>query len=238
MQNGIFVGDVYNIGTGSEDLQPADVILKIDGISIDAHGRFRHPKFGLISFEHLITRKKVGETIKFEIWRDGKKQQLEVKTRCFKASEMLVPYYEYDKQPEYMVIGGFILQKLTRSYLSARGEDWTGKSDPHLYHYYRDLAYKPTDERKDIVILSYVLPAEINLGYQRLGSIVVSKFNGKDITSIKDLVEARQLNSNSKYHVIEFENDNPVVVIPREGLDFIDAQIAQRYGIQNLVHIE
>jgi len=238
MQKGVFVSDVYNLGTGSEELQQADIILEIDGISIDAHGRFKHPKFGLISFEHLITRRKVGETIKFEVWRDGKKQQLKVKARSFKASEMLVPYYEYDSQPQYMVIGGFILQKLTRGYLAARGEDWAGTADPHVFHYYRELAYKPTDERKDIVVLSYVLPAEINLGYQRLGSIVVSRFNGKDITSIKDLVEARQLETDSKYHVIEFENDNPVVVIPRKGLDLIDAQIAQRYGIQNLIHIE
>jgi len=238
LQNGTYVNEVFNLGTGSGELQPADVILGINGISIDSHGRFKHPKFGLVSFRHLITSAKLGETIDFEVWRDGKKQKLKVKAGNFKASEMLVPYYEYDKQPEYMIIGGFILQKLTRDYFIARGEDWVGKADPHMYHYYLDLSFKPTDERKDVVVLSYVLPAEINLGYQRLGSIVVSKFNGKVITSIKDLIEARQLNSDSKYHVIQFENDNPVVVIPRENLDRIDAQIAQRYGIQNLVHIE
>jgi len=238
LRNGIYVSDVYNLGTGSDELQRADVILEIDRISIDAHGRFKHPKFGLISFQHLITSSKVGETIGFEIWRDGKKQQLKVKAANFKASEMLVPYYEYDKQPQYVIIGGFILQKLTRDYLSARGEGWAGKADPHVYHYYRDLAYKPTNERKDIVILSYVLPAMVNLGYHGLSNIVVSKFNGKDITCIKDIIEAKQLNSDSKYHVIQFENDNPVVVIPRENLDRIDAQIAQQYGIQNLIHIE
>jgi S1-C subfamily serine protease len=238
LQNGIYVSDVYNLGTGSDELRRADVILKINGTSIDAYGRFKHSKFGLISFRHLIASGKVGETINFELWRDGKKQQLKVKARNFRASEMLVPYYEYDKQPEYVIIGGFILQKLTRDYLSARGEDWAGKADPHIYHYYRDLAYKPADERKDIVVLSYVLPAVVNLGYHGLSSIVVSKFNGKDITSIKDIIEAMQLNSDSKYHVIQFEHDNPVVVIPRENLDKIDAQIAQQYGIQKLIHIE
>ena len=58
-----------------------------------------------------------------------------------------------------------MLQKLTRKYLAAWGQNWQGKVNPHLYHYYREMAFKPDDERQDIVILSRTLPAEINLGY-------------------------------------------------------------------------
>jgi len=63
------------------------------------------------------------------------------------------------------------------------------------------------------VILSYVLPANINLGYHDLGEIVVKKFNGMTIRSIADILTAQKRNPDSKYDVFEFELDNPVVVI-------------------------
>ena len=155
----------------------------------------------------------------------------------FKADQMLVPYYELDQQPQYVITAGFIIQKLTRQYLKELGADWTGKVPPHMFHYYRDLAFKPTPERSDIVILSYVLPANINLGYKNLGQIIVKKFNGMTIHSIANILTAQKLNPDSKYDVIEFELDNPMVVIPREQLPAADLLIAKTYGIGKLINI-
>ena len=121
-------------------------------------------------FHHLITSHKVGDDIVFDIWRDGAKQQLKVQAKNFDVGEMLVPYYEYGQQPEYVVTGGFVFQKLTRPYLTNWGKDWDGKVTPHLLHYLRDMAFKPTVQRREIVILSYVLPAQINLGYTDLAA--------------------------------------------------------------------
>jgi len=237
LKNGVYVSDVYTLGTGSDVLAKGDVILTIDGKTLNSYGRFEHPKYGWLDFEHLITTKTVGRKVLFELWRGGHKEEVSAKVKNFKASEMLVPYHEYGVQPEYAVIGGFVLQKLTREYLMRWGDDWAGKVSPHLYHYYRDLAYKPGPERKDIVILSYVLPAEINLGYKDLRQIVVSKFNGMKVSSISDIIEARKLNPDSEYHVIEFEMDNPTVVIPRDQLRQADMFISRNYGIRQLEHI-
>jgi hypothetical protein len=162
---------------------------------------------------------------------------VEAEVKSFNASEMLVPYHEYDRQPEYIITGGFVLQKLTRPYLAKWGNNWRGKSPSQLYNYYSNMAFKPTDERRDIVILSYVLSAKINLGYADLGQIVVSKFNGMPICSIEDILTAQKLNPDSKYDVIEFELDNPKVVIPREQLPAADALISSSYGIRKLVNI-
>jgi len=237
IKNGIYVTDVYTIGTGSDVLNKGDVILAVDGQTLDSHGRFKHPKYEQLNFEHLITSKLAGKEITFEIWRDAAKTQLHTNVKNFRAPEMLVPFHEYDRQPEYVITGGFILQKLTRQYLTQWGEDWVGKVSPHLYHYYRDLAYKPTPQRQDIVILSYVLPAPINLGYKDLAQIVVKKFNGMKIRSIADIPAAQKLNPDSKYDVIEFEMDNPTVVIPRGQLPQADALISRSYGIGKLQNI-
>jgi len=238
LKAGTYVTDVYNLGTGSDVLKQADVILAINGNELDSYGQFIHPKYEQLDFHHLITSKTVGEKVLFDLWRDGEKMQIRSDVKNFKASEMLVPYHEYDKQPEYIITGGFILQKLTREYLTEWGEDWAGKVSPQLYHYYRYFSFKPTPERNDIVILSYVLPAQINLGYSSLGQIVVKKYNGMTIRSISDILKAQKLNPESRYDVIEFEMDNPMVVIPREQLPAADMFIQRSYGIQKLVNVD
>jgi hypothetical protein len=237
VKTGVYVSNVYNVGSGSDVLKTSDVILTIDHNTLNSYGRFMHPKYGRLFFQHLITSKAVGDTVLFELWRDGKKIQLQSEVKNFKASEMLVSYHEYDQQPEYIITGGFVLQKLTREYLTQWGNDWAGKVSPHLYHYYRDLAFKPTDERKNIVILSYVLPANINLGYKGLRQIVVKKFNGMTIRSIADILVAQKLNPDSRYDVIEFELDNPTVVIDRNQLPAANMLFSNNYGIRKLVNI-
>lgn len=237
LKHGVYVSKVYNLGTGSDVLNKDDVILSIDAQTLNPYGRYLHPEFDRISFHHLITKHQADDTVKFEIWRDAKEQTIDVKVMNLKASQMLVPYYEYDSAPEYIVMGGFVLQRLTRDYLQMWGDEFAGKAPPHLYHYYRDLAFKPTDERKSIVILSYVLPHDINLGYQRLGRAVVSKFNGMAISDISDILEAKKLNPDSKFDVIEFEMDYPTVVIDRSELAEADIMIATRYGIRQPARI-
>jgi len=237
LKTGVLVTDVYSIGTGSDVLKKADVILGIDGNSLNSYGRFVHPKYERLYYHHLITSRGVGETVLFELWREGKQIVVEAEIKNFKAWEMLVPYHEFDRQPEYVVTGGFVLQKLTREYLMEWGDDWKGKVRPHLYHYYRDAAFKPGPERSDIVILSYVLPADINLGYHDLRQIVVEKYNGMAIRSIGDVLTAQKLNPDSRYDVIEFEMDQPTVVIDREQLPTADMVISKNYGINKLVNV-
>ena len=235
--SGAYVTDVRNLGTGCQSLKKGDVILSIDGNALDPHGRFLHPKYGQVSFSHLITSKSAGETVLFELWRDGNKMEIQTGVNSFDVPDMLVPYHEYDRQPEYIVTAGFVLRKLTREYLMEFGEDMAGQSPPHLYHYYRDLAFKPTPARRDVVVLSYVLPGPFNLGYSGLGQMVVSKFNGMTIRSIKDISTAQQLNPESEYDIIQFELDTPVVVIPRRQLSDADQFISRNYGIAKLSNL-
>jgi hypothetical protein len=245
IKNGVEITDVYNLGTGnpstplgtSDSLKPGDVILAIDGKELDAYGRFLHPLYDRIPFHHLITCHRVGDLIDFEIWRDGARQQLKIPAKNFDVQRMLVPFYEYGQQPQYLVTGGFVFQRMTRPYLANWGKDWEGKVSPHLFHYLRDMAFKPTDERKEIVILSYVLPAQINLGYIDLAQHVVSKFNGMPIGCMADIIKAQSRNPDSKFDVVEFELDNPKVVIPRAQLPQADAIIGTNYGIRKLVNI-
>lgn len=238
ISEGVHVNDVYTLGSGCDVLAPNDVILAIDGVKIDAFGRYRHEVYGKIAFSHLITRRRVGEMMEFSVWRDGQEMKLPVEAKGFGAQDMLVPYHEYDRQSEYVITAGFVLQKLVRPYLAEWGANWQGKVAAHVYHYQRDLAFKPSAERRDIVLLSQVLPVEMNLGYHDLRQLVVKTYNGQVVKSMGDIIAAQKANAEGKYDVIEFEGTNPVVVIPRAGLAAVDAMIAERYGIDKLVNVD
>jgi hypothetical protein len=238
IQHGVYVSKVHTLGTGSTELKPGDVILAIDGKTLNPYGKYLHEKYDRLAFDHLITTRTPGEKIPFEIFRDGTQTIIDVEVKNFAVADMLVPHYEYDKQPEYMVYGGYVFQKLTRDYFTLWGENWSGKVLPHLYQYYANTAFNPTDDRKDIVILSHVLPAPLNLGYQEQGRLVVSSWNGMKIKEFKDLLVARTLNPESPFDVVEFELDSPKVVIPRQMAKILDPQIAKNYGIQKMENIK
>jgi hypothetical protein len=238
IQHGIYVDKVFSLGTASNELKAGDVVLAIDEQQLNPYGRYQHEKYDRLAFNHLIESRLPGEKIPFEIFRDGKKLYLDVEIKNFAVSDMLVPCYDYDKQPKYLVYGGYVFQKLTREYYTLWGDDWGGKVTPHLYQYYLYNAFNPTNDRSEIVFLSFVLPAPINLGYQDLARIVVSTWNGKKIRNFNDILEAKKLNPQSPFDVIEFEFDYPKIIIPRKVAQMLDPQIAKVYGIQKLEKIK
>jgi len=237
LRGGVYVSNVYELGTGADRLKKGDVILDIAGHAIDSYGRYSDPTYGALAMQHLITRQAAGREAQVTLWRDGAKASVTLKIENFKTAEMLIPFYEYDRQPEYTIVGGFVFQKLTRAYLLEFGKNVAGQAPSHLYHYYRDLTYKPTDERRSIVVLSHVLPTPTNLGYTGLGELVVKEINGLAITSIADIPEALQRHPESPHHIVTFEMDSPTVVIPREQLAAVDAFVSQNYGVRQLSNI-
>lgn len=235
--NGVYVSSVYTLGTGSQNLRHGDVILSVDGHTINPYGRYKHPQYDLISFHHLILQKSVGQPIAFEVMRDGKPVTLSVTAQSIRADQMLVPYYQYGSQPQYCITGGYVFQQLTRDYLTMWGDGWPGKVPPHLFNYFFSESFKPSDDRREIVVLSYVLPAEINLGYQQLARLVVDKVNGRKVSSMKDFADSLEAKSEQLFHEITFEMEAPVLVIPKGQLNLIDQQIAQMYGITKTKNI-
>ncbi len=240
MKSGVYVKDVYSIGTGSAELQKNDVVLAIDQNEIDAYGKFLNRRFKRISYEHLIMSHNVGDTIEFVVWRDGARRRLDVKARHFSVEDMLVPYHEFDRQSDYAVVGGLVFRELTRKYLESWGSGFAGKGDSHLNHYYLEKSFKPAsgeEPRERIVILSHVLPADINLGYQDLSLVVVKTCNDREVKNFREFLEAMQHPQNG-FHVIELENDNPTVVIPVEQLPAANLEISQLYGIEQMQHVD
>jgi hypothetical protein len=237
LESGVYISRVYTLGTGSSTLRGGDILLGIDDHAIDAHGKYADVRYQRIGYEHLITSAPAGREIAFDLWRDGRRMRETTTVSRFNATDMLVPYYEYGQQPEYIVTGGFIFQTLTRSYMTQIGDQWEDKISPQFYQYFRNQAFQPTPQRRHIVILSYVLPDDANQGYHSLRQLVVKTCNGKPVSCLADILDARQSEPTAAFDVIEFENINPAAVISRDKLESIDQSIAGRYGIPQPVHV-
>jgi len=237
LTDGIYVSKVYTLGTGAEKLKPGDVLLAINDQPIDAGGQFAHPVYRQLTYHYLLTRLHAGDPVRLSVWRDGRRMEMETQARNFSADEMLVPFYEHGYAPQYIITAGYVFQKLTRPYLTMWGDDWTGQVPPHLYQYYRNSMFSPTDERQDIVLLSRILPHPVNIGYHGLGMMVVKTINGRPIRSLADVQEVLQQSNPTGLDVVEFEEHRPTVVIPRDRLSEVNAQIAQIYGVDSLQRI-
>lgn len=186
---------------GPQVLKPLDIILRIDGFDLDIQGDYNDPEFGPLLLENLSTRHKwAGDDVKMQIWRDGKQLDVTYRLPKFEYTNALVPAAMFDKEPEYLIVGGLVFEPLTESYLSAWGSDWKRRA-PFRLNYYRNDS--PSKERPALVLLSQVLPDSYNIGYQEQRYLVVDKVNGRPVHRLSELQEALQKPTNN-VHVIEF----------------------------------
>src|SRR5438067_7249591 len=172
-------------------LQVGDVITAIANNEVDQNGNYVDRLFGKIEFTNLLTAHAyAGDVIPFHIQRNGKAMQLNMTLEHRDAKDYVSPPYYLDQPPRYYVLGGLIFQELSRQYLKEWGLNWQREAPQRLVYLDRfQSEFFPEGHRK-IVILSQVLPANTTIGYDDFSYLTVTKVNGKEINSLRDLAEA------------------------------------------------
>ena len=180
-------------GTGSaETLKPNDVILAWDGNSIDNLGFYDDPDFGRLGFANLIKGKhEPGDVVPLVIVRDGTEKTVNVRLDRWLDSAALIPEDVTGEQAEYLVEGGLIIREVTGRYLKSHGPDWQQEVDSRLVHLYLTQRYSPSQPDEHVVILSGVLPASINIGYQNHQDMIITGLNGKPVRNMSDVFRHR-----------------------------------------------
>lgn len=227
---GIVVTGIPETSSLAGVLKPRDVILQVDGFAIDSSGDYQDPDYGYLSFYNLSTRNKTaGDEVKLKVWREKKTVDLAFKLPRADYNVELVPDCSYDKPPEYVIVGGLVLQPLTTSYLQSWGSKWW-ESGPFRLNFY--TFQQPTRDQPHIIFLSQVLPDAYNLGYQDNAYQVIEKINGKHCVTLNDVLEALKQPQNG-FHVLEFGRNKEVqkMVLDASQLEAANARILERYGI-------
>ncbi len=187
LKDGQTGGLVYYIMPGSPAegiIKPKDILLSVDGhvIADDCTVEFRPNE--RTSYDYYTQQHQFGENVIMEIFRDGEKQKVNIKLN--RKSHDLVSRERYDLLPTYYIYGGLVFSPLTENYLKAWGEKWENDAPNNLMSLFSDGL--PTSADEQVIILSNVLPHNVNKGYQNLSECIISEVNGKKIHNLQSMV--------------------------------------------------
>ncbi len=212
-------------------LKPQDIILEIDGFSIDVQGDYKDPDYGNLLLENLASRtKRAGDKVAIKILRDGKEKKIDYILPKAEYNTQLVPMLVPDQEPDYLIMGGLVFQPLSIPYLQSWGADWSRKAPFRLGYATREDA---TQDKPSYVVLSVILPDPVNIGYQDARYMIVEKFNGQKIRTLQDLLAAKD-SPHDGYHLIEFKEGDSLqrMILYAGELDAATTRVLKRYGIQ------
>lgn len=214
-------------------LRKGDVILSVNGIPLDQDGHYEDPDHGRITFSHLTnTLTPPNTVVPVTILRDGKKSDLAVTMRPLDRSKSVIPSHHSDSPPGYLVAGGLVFIELSRAYLREWGPNWSSTAPQRLVHYEAFPNDLPRD-RGRLVVLSQVLPTADSIGYEHLENLVVTRVNGQEIRSLKDLSKALSKPVNG-FHRIECEEDPKILFLDAASVEKNRDTLRDHYSLPAL----
>jgi hypothetical protein len=225
---GVIIGSVFDGGPAQEKLQPADVILSVDGYKVYADGKI-DLEGEKTEMAEIFERKFKGDKVKLEVLREGTKQDITLDLDRPWPFEMQAR--AYDKRPRFVLVGGLLFQPLNRDFLDAQ-KDVDTRLRYFFDFYVSDHLYR---ERPEVIVLSEILKDPVNTYAAPFKGGIVDKINGQRIKSLDDVAAAFE--QPGEFHVIEILGEGRPIVLERSTLAEAGERIRQRYRVtteQNL----
>jgi hypothetical protein len=103
-----------------------------------------------LNLESLSTRKHwAGDEIKIKVWRENKFLDLKYQLPKVEYTTEVVPDYVFNKEPEYLLLGGLLFQPLTGPYLQSWGAtDWQRRAPFRLTYLAKKKSHPGHAERR------------------------------------------------------------------------------------------
>jgi S1-C subfamily serine protease len=232
---GIYINDLVADGPGAKaGLMEGDVVLKVDGKAIDQDANYQDPEYGRIAVSHLFsTRHYVGDTITFTIARKGETKEIPVTLAHRDVQSYVIEPYVIDRAPKFYILGGLILQELSRQYLKEWGNDWVKKAPENFVYFDRQQGELFEKGPKKIVFLSRVLPTTATVGYEDLHTLVVKRINGVELQSLADIPLALE-KSTDGLHKVEFDGDPTSIYLDAKSVAEEGQALMRKYRLPSL----
>ncbi|XP_047082593.1 protease Do-like 9 [Lolium rigidum] len=206
-QKGVRVRRVEPTAPESGCLQPSDIILSFDGIDIANDGTvpFRHGE--RIGFSYLVSQKYTGDKAVIKVLRNSKVHEFKIKLATHKR---LIAAHVKGRPPSYYIVAGFVFAAVSVPYLrSEYGKDYEYDAPVKLLvKHLHSMAQSPDEQ---LVVVSQVLVADINIGYEDIVNTQVLAVNGHPVKNLRDLVTTVE-NCKDEFLKFDLEYDQIVVL--------------------------
>jgi len=227
-QTGVMVTKIAFGSPAAEVLESGDVITEIDGKQIAGDGTVEIRSGSRTRLDYMVNRRQIGETIPLQIIRNGVPLRVEITLNTTLEELTVVPDKIYDMSPEYFIFGGAVFMPLTLNYLESWGRDWYLNAVDYLSHPFLFDNWR-TESREEIVVLTFMLPAEVNAGYESLQNEIIESVDGALVTSFSQFVELVE-NGTGPYLEMTTNLGN-IIVLNREQALVANSEIMAVYGI-------
>ncbi|KAL3529564.1 hypothetical protein ACH5RR_008886 [Cinchona calisaya] len=210
-QKGVRIRRIDPTAPESNVLKPSDIILGFDGVDIANDGTvpFRHGE--RIGFSYLISQKYTGDTAAIKVLRNSETIKFDIKLATHRR---LIPAHNRGKPPSYYIIAGFVFTTVSVPYLrSEYGKDYEYEAPVKLLD--KLLHEMPQSPDEQIVVVSQVLVADVNIGYEDIVNTQVLAFNGKPVKNLKNLASMVE-SCNDEFLIFDLEYQQ-IVVLQTKG---------------------
>ncbi|XP_050223890.1 protease Do-like 9 [Mercurialis annua] len=206
-QKGVRIRRIDPTALESKVLKPSDIILSFDGVDIANDGTvpFRHGE--RIGFSYLISQKYTGDGAAIKVLRSSEVLNFDIKLTTHRK---LIPSHVKGRPPSYYIIAGLVFSTVSVPYLrSEYGKEYEYEAPVKLLD--KLLHSMPQTPDEQLVVVSQVLVADINIGYEDIVNTQVLAFNGKPVKNLKSLANMVE-NCNDEFLKFDLDYDQIVVL--------------------------
>jgi S1-C subfamily serine protease len=209
-QQGIVVIDTLMHSSVESILKRNDVLVQIGDYKIDNDGRI--DIYGLkLEMSEAIEVKQIGQQMELSFYRDG---QLQKATATVALNRPVLEIARlYDVSPRYVCFGGLVFVPVSRNYLETWGPQWLIDIPFYLRYLFRNSMQLNEDrERKEYVVLSEIMPDELNAYAGSFKSQVIKSINGEPIWALDDVWQNFEKAADGHYVIKFMEVDQPLII--------------------------
>lgn len=229
---GVYVTNLQKDGPCEKaGIESGDVILKVDGQAVDQDGNYNDPVYGRISVSNLLsTRHYDGDDVKVVVFHKGETKDLTVHLTHRSPDQYAIEPYVIDRAPKFYILGGLILEELSRQYLKEWGPEWVKKAPEDLVYLDQHQSETDPDPHHKVVFLSHLLPSDATVGYEELHHLVITKINNVEIHSLNDVPGALEKATNG-IHKVEFSGEPAAIYLDSKDIARTDDILSKVYRL-------
>ena len=225
--SGVVVDYIDPFGSAPDFLIPGDVLKSIDGHVIKNDGSVTL-NGNTVNFSELMERKQWGESVAFELLRDGVHTNMNIP-----LTNPVDPFsYRnvYDEKPEYYIMAGLVFAPINRALLDTVRHS----SAPNRSQLFYFSSFAKVDDlytnRQEFVTMMRQLPHAANTYAGPFINGIVSDINGQRITKLEDVKTAFSAPQKG-FHIISFEGIEDRLFLEAKRAKKADAEILTSYDI-------